>query len=58
MDGDLPDLLPYMIVSESGAHGFVELFPGGWALSELALYFAGSHVLACWFDTTQAGGRT
>jgi len=40
------DFLPSMFTSRSGEHFLVERFPGGWALSEIASYFAASHVLS------------
>jgi hypothetical protein len=40
------DFLPNMFTSISGEHYLVENFPDGWSLSELASYFAASHVLS------------
>lgn len=41
----LTGLLPNSVRSHSNGRTLVELFPGGWSLSELASYFAASHVL-------------
>ena len=42
----LDKYLPYTIQSSMGSHTAVEYFSGRWGLSELAMYFAASHVLS------------
>lgn len=42
----LADHLPSVVELESGAHVFLERFPGGWSLSRIASYFAASHAMS------------
>lgn len=46
-EGDtLPALLPNIVAGDNLKHTIVEPFPGGWHLSELCAFAAGSHVMS------------